>query len=69
MVHLMTIQPAIPLVTFHIPPPTAFEFGLLKAMVGIRQMLSLIWSKEKGIKESVVDAYKRLYIPTEGNER
>ena len=38
-------------------------------MVGIRQMLNLIWSKEKGIKEAVVDAYKRLYIPTEGNER
>ena len=48
---------------------TAFEFGLLKAMVGTRQMLNLVWSKEKGIKEAVVDAYKRLYIPTEGNER
>ncbi|XP_037077829.1 condensin complex subunit 1-like [Pollicipes pollicipes] len=48
---------------------TAFEFGLLQAMVGIRQMLSLIWSREAAVKEAVVTAYRRLYVPAEGNER
>ncbi|CAL4065931.1 unnamed protein product, partial [Meganyctiphanes norvegica] len=41
---------------------TAFEFGLLNAMSGVRRMLSLVWSKEQNIKDAVVEAYQRLYI-------
>ena len=29
---------------------SAFEFGVLNAMIGVRRMLSLIWSTEKKIK-------------------
>ena len=46
---------------------SAFEFGLLDAMLGVRRMLSLIWSQEKTIKDAVVAAYKRLYINVESN--
>ena len=46
---------------------SAFEFGLLNAMIGVRRMLALIWSQEKTIKEAVVAAYKRLYINVESN--
>lgn len=41
---------------------TAFEFEILDAMVGIRRMLSLIWSPETDVKDAVVRAYKRLYM-------
>ena len=44
---------------------TAFEFDVLDAMVGIRRMLSLVWSSESGVKDAVVNAYKRLYIDME----
>jgi hypothetical protein len=30
--------------------------------VGIRKMLMLVWSKEGGIKEAVIEAYNSLYI-------
>jgi len=43
----------------------AFEFGLINAMLGVRKMLSLIWSREPTIKDAVVGAYKRLYIDVE----
>ena len=46
---------------------SAFEFGLLDAMLGVRRMLSLIWSQEKTIKDAVVSAYKRLYINVDSN--
>ncbi|XP_060583069.1 condensin complex subunit 1-like isoform X2 [Ruditapes philippinarum] len=49
---------------------TGFEFGLTATMIGIRRMLPLIWSKEAGIKDAVVAAYKRLYLnPQGGNAR
>ena len=41
---------------------TAFEFGLLNAMMGVRKMLSLIFSREQNVQSAVVAAYKRLYI-------
>lgn len=44
---------------------TAFEFDVLDAMVGIRRMLSLIWSAEADVKDAVVRAYKRLYMDME----
>ena len=49
---------------------SAFEFGLLKAMIGVRKMLSLIFSREQAVQATVVSAYKRLYIDsaTNGNK-
>jgi len=44
---------------------SAFEFGVLNAMLGVRKMLALIWSRESSIKDAVVAAYKRLYINVE----
>ena len=41
---------------------SAWEFGVLNAMIGVRQMLSLIFSREQTIQTAVVQAYKRLYI-------
>ena len=32
---------------------TAFEFGMTSAMIGIRKMLVLVWSREAGIKVSM----------------
>eukprot|EP00092_Neocalanus_flemingeri_P032797 GFUD01035670.1.p1 GENE.GFUD01035670.1~~GFUD01035670.1.p1 ORF type:complete len:1485 (+),score=509.47 GFUD01035670.1:55-4509(+) len=46
---------------------SAFEFGVLNAMIGVRRMLALIWSRESTIKDAVVGAYKRLYINVESN--
>ncbi|XP_042876759.1 condensin complex subunit 1-like [Penaeus japonicus] len=49
---------------------TAFEFGLLNAMTGVRRMLALVWSKEQAVKDAVIAAYQRLYINIEApNER
>ena len=36
-------------------------------MIGVKQMLSLIWSRESAVKEEVVQAYKRLYIEVRTN--
>ena len=49
---------------------SAFEFGLLNAMMGVRKMLSLIFSRETTVQAAVVAAYKRLYIEsaTNGNK-
>ena len=46
---------------------TGYEFGVNNAMVGIRGMLVLIWSKEQNVKEAVVTAYKRLYLNPDGS--
>lgn len=49
---------------------TGFEFGLSIMLIGIRRMLPLIWSRESGIKDAVVGAYKRLYLnPSDTNQR
>ena len=49
---------------------SGFESGVGSCFVGIRKMLSLIWSKEPGVKEAVVDAYKRIYLnPKSANQR
>ena len=45
---------------------SAFEFGLLNAMMGVRKMLNLIFSRESTIRNAVVTAYKRLYIDPPG---
>ena len=41
---------------------SAWEFGVLNALTGVRQMLSLIFSREQTVQSEVVKAYKRLYI-------
>ena len=38
---------------------SAWEFGVLNAMIGVRQMLSLIFSREQTVQTAVVTAYKR----------
>ena len=40
----------------------AYEFGLNNVLLGVRRMLSLIWSKDNDVKSKVVDAYTRLYL-------
>lgn len=41
---------------------TGCETGVRTSQGGIRRMLSLVWSKEQGIKQAVVEAYKRVYL-------
>lgn len=41
---------------------TAHRFHIENAVEGIKSMLVLIWSKEVTTKDSVIDAYKTLYI-------
>ncbi|NWI50130.1 CND1 protein, partial [Calyptomena viridis] len=49
---------------------TVSQFGVPQALLGVRRMLPLIWSKEPGIKEAVLNAYRRLYLsPPEDSER
>ncbi|KAL8202753.1 UNVERIFIED_CONTAM: Condensin complex subunit 1 [Gekko kuhli] len=46
------------------------QFGIPQAIVGVRRMLPLIWSKEAGIRDAVLNAYRRLYLnPSGGSER
>lgn len=42
---------------------------MLDAMVGVRRMLSLVWSSESDVKQAVVNAYKRLYMTMDGNSK
>uniref|UniRef100_A0A8C0BA34 Condensin complex subunit 1 n=1 Tax=Buteo japonicus TaxID=224669 RepID=A0A8C0BA34_9AVES len=46
---------------------TVSQFGVPQALVGIRRMLPLIWSREPGIKEAVLNAYRRLYLSPSGD--
>ncbi|XP_066197267.1 condensin complex subunit 1 isoform X1 [Sylvia atricapilla] len=49
---------------------TVSQFGVPQALLGVRRMLPLVWSKEPGIKEAVLNAYKQLYLsPSEDSER
>ncbi|XP_032069968.1 condensin complex subunit 1 isoform X1 [Thamnophis elegans] len=43
------------------------QFGVPQAVFGVRRMLPLIWSKEPGVRESVLDAYRRLYLNQNGD--
>ncbi|XP_070791467.1 condensin complex subunit 1 [Pituophis catenifer annectens] len=42
------------------------QFGVPQAVFGVRRMLPLIWSKEPGVREAVLDAYRRLYLNQNG---
>lgn len=49
---------------------TVSQFGVPQALLGVRRMLPLIWSKEPGIKEAVLNAYRQLYLSlNEDSER
>ncbi|XP_030043749.1 condensin complex subunit 1 [Microcaecilia unicolor] len=45
---------------------TVSQFDISQAVVGIRRMLPLVWSKEAGVREAVVNAYRRLYLTPSG---
>ncbi|XP_078064647.1 condensin complex subunit 1-like, partial [Mustelus asterias] len=47
---------------------TISEFGISQALVGMREMLPLVWSKEAGVKEAVTEAYRRLYLNRESSK-
>nr|XP_035973565.1 condensin complex subunit 1 isoform X2 [Halichoerus grypus] len=44
-----------------------FQFGVPQALVGVRRMLPLIWSKEPGVREAVLNAYRQLYLNPKGD--
>ncbi|XP_002712916.3 condensin complex subunit 1 [Oryctolagus cuniculus] len=44
-----------------------FQFGVPQALFGVRRMLPLIWSKEPGVREAVLNAYRQLYLNTKGD--
>lgn len=45
----------------------AFQFGVPQALLGVRRMLPLIWSKEHGVREAVLNAYRQLYLSPKGD--
>ncbi|XP_053552455.1 condensin complex subunit 1 [Bombina bombina] len=49
---------------------TVSQFGVSQALLGVRRMLPLVWSKEPGVREAVIGAYRRLYLsPSRESER
>ncbi|XP_027625021.1 condensin complex subunit 1 [Tupaia chinensis] len=46
---------------------TVFQFGVPQALIGVRRMLPLIWSKEPGVREAVLNAYRQLYLSPKGD--
>uniref|UniRef100_UPI00398F2381 condensin complex subunit 1 isoform X2 n=1 Tax=Pristiophorus japonicus TaxID=55135 RepID=UPI00398F2381 len=42
------------------------EFGISQALLGMCQMLPLVWSKEAAVKDAVTEAYRRLYLHSNG---
>ncbi|XP_010185996.1 PREDICTED: condensin complex subunit 1, partial [Mesitornis unicolor] len=46
---------------------TVSQFGVPQGVLGVRKMLPLVWSKEPGIKEAVLNAYRRLYLSPSGD--
>ncbi|XP_067402039.1 condensin complex subunit 1 isoform X1 [Emydura macquarii macquarii] len=46
---------------------TVSQFGVPQALCGVRRMLPLVWSKEPGIRETVLSAYRRLYLSPGGD--
>lgn len=43
------------------------QFGVPQAVLGVRRMLPLVWSKEPGIRDAVLDAYRTLYLNPSGD--
>ena len=49
---------------------SASEFNLAGIEQGTRKMLALIWSRDATVKETVVNAYRKLYIePRQENDK
>ena len=49
---------------------SASEFNLAGIEHGTRKMLALIWSRDAAVKETVVNAYRKLYIePRQENDK
>lgn len=46
----------------------AYAFALTGAEIGLRNMLLLVNSKEAGIKEAVLNAYKTIYLDGNAEE-
>ncbi|KAM6290268.1 condensin complex subunit 1 [Porphyrio hochstetteri] len=46
---------------------TVSQFGVSQALLGVRRMLPLVWSKEPAIKEAVLNAYRWLYLNPKGD--
>ncbi|KAM4703298.1 condensin complex subunit 1 [Rhinophrynus dorsalis] len=46
---------------------TVSQFGVSQALLGVRRMLPLVWSKEPGVRDSVLSAYRRLYLNPSGD--
>ncbi|NXL30673.1 CND1 protein, partial [Glaucidium brasilianum] len=46
---------------------TVSKFGVPQALLGVRRMLPLIWSKDPTIKEAVLNAYRQLYLNPSGD--
>ncbi|KAM7180780.1 condensin complex subunit 1 isoform 3-T3 [Macrochelys suwanniensis] len=46
---------------------TVSQFGVPQALHGVQRMLPLVWSKEPGIRETVLSAYRRLYLSPSGD--
>ncbi|NWI14057.1 CND1 protein, partial [Crypturellus soui] len=46
---------------------TVSQFSVPQAVLGVRRMLPLVWSKEAGVKEAVLNAYRRLYLSPSGD--
>lgn len=44
-----------------------FQFGVPQALFGVRRMLPLIWSKEPGVRDAVLNAYRQLYLNPKGD--
>ncbi|KAM5263555.1 condensin complex subunit 1 [Ctenodactylus gundi] len=44
-----------------------FQFEVPHALLGVRRMLPLIWSKEPGVREAVLNAYRQLYLTPKGD--
>uniref|UniRef100_A0A663LU14 Condensin complex subunit 1 n=1 Tax=Athene cunicularia TaxID=194338 RepID=A0A663LU14_ATHCN len=46
---------------------TVSKFDVPQALLGVRRMLPLIWSKDPAIKEAVLNAYRQLYLNPSGD--
>ncbi|XP_061675674.1 condensin complex subunit 1 isoform X2 [Syngnathoides biaculeatus] len=46
---------------------TVCEFRVANSLSGVRKMLPLVWSSDTAIKDSVVQAYRRLYLNPQGD--
>ncbi|NXI35166.1 CND1 protein, partial [Galbula dea] len=46
---------------------TVSQFDVPQALLGVRRMLPLIWSKEPGVKETVLNACRQLYLSPSGD--